>query len=66
MGRGVARAAGPPEAEDRLDYETILRRHVLPALADSPVGAIDKPAMKRFASDMADGGAGADSYGTTW
>lgn len=52
---------GHLKPKTRLDYEMTLRRHVLPALADSPVGAIDKPAMKRFASDMTERGAGADS-----
>ncbi len=44
----------------RLDYEVTLRRHVLPALADCPAGSIDKPAMKRFANDLAAAGSGVD------
>jgi integrase len=51
---------GHLKPKTRLDYEVTLRRHVLPALASSPVGSLDKPAMKRFASDLAAGGAGVD------
>lgn len=51
---------GHLKPKTRLDYEVMLRRHVLPALADSPVGAIDKPVMKQFASELAECGAGAD------
>ncbi len=45
----------------RLDYDMTLRRHVLPLLAAAPVGSIDKPAMKRFASELTAGGAGVDT-----
>lgn len=52
---------GHLKPKSRLDYEVSLRRHVLPVLSGAPVGSIDKPAMKRFASDLTDGGAGPDT-----
>ena len=44
----------------RLDYEVTLRRHVLPLLETAPIATIDRPAMKRFVSDLVTGGARTD------
>lgn len=44
----------------RLDHEVTLRRHVLPLLETAPIATIDRPAMKRFVSDLVTGGAGTD------
>lgn len=44
----------------RLGYEVALRRHVLPSLADAPVASVDRPAIKRFTSDLVSAGAGPD------
>lgn len=44
----------------RLDYEVTLRRHVLPLLETAPIATIDRPAMKRFVSDLVTGGAKTD------
>jgi integrase len=51
---------GHLKPKTRLDYEVALRRHVLPVLGETPVGSVDRPAMKRFTSDLTARGAGPD------
>ncbi|MGH9227077.1 MAG: hypothetical protein ACRD2W_25615 [Acidimicrobiales bacterium] len=39
-------------------YDTMLRCHVLPALADTSAGSLDKPSVRRFVADLVAAGAG--------
>jgi len=48
-----------PKTRD--DYRRTLELHVLPHLGAAPVGNLDRPAMRRFAADLFDGGAGAST-----
>lgn len=46
------------KVKTRDDYERTLRRHVLPVFANTPVGMVDRPAMKEFVADLAERPAG--------
>lgn len=48
-----------PKTRD--DYRRTLELHVLPYLGAAPVGNLDRPAMRRFAADLFDAGAGAST-----
>jgi integrase len=45
----------------RLDYESTLRRHVLPPLAGAPIVNLDRVALRRFVADLVQTGAGAST-----
>lgn len=46
------------KSKTRLDYESTLRCHVLPALASAPIVNLDRVVMRRFVSGLDAGGAG--------
>ncbi len=49
---------GHLKPKTRRSYETSLRCHVLPLLGDAKVGTLDRSAIRRFTSQLAEGGAG--------
>ncbi len=49
---------GHLKPKTRRSYETSLRLHVLPVLGDAKVGTLDRGAIKRFTSQLHEGGAG--------
>lgn len=48
-----------PKTRD--DYRRTLELHVMPYMGAAPVGNLDRPAMRRFAADLVDTGAGAST-----
>lgn len=49
---------GHLKPKTRRNYETSLRCHVLPVLGDAKVGTLDRNAMRRFTTELAERGAG--------